>query len=490
MITESLLSHAMDRPEACLFALDKADAEESLLEFIKQSWAILEPARPFKNNWHIEMICEHLEAVFRGDITRLLNNIPPRHMKSLGANVFFPAWAWIHKPSLRFMCISYSQDLSIRDSLKCRRLIQSKWYQDRWGSKYNLVHDQNQAKKFENNFTGFRLTTSVDGMGTGEGADIILIDDAHNVKEVESDTKRNSVITWWTDTMPTRLDDPDGGAFVLSMQRTHHQDLSGYILENAADAPYEHLCIPARYEGFNRIQTSLGAIDPRTYEGEPLWKSRFGDKQLKALELSMTSYVVAGQLQQRPAPRSGGFFKVDKLEIVERSPLRPKKRARWWDLAATKKIGSNDPDSTSGAKGCVKDDIVYIEDVENFQENPGPTEDRIVQNAQMDGVDTDIWMEQEPGASGKMVINTFSKLLLGYAFRGKTSTGNKETYANPLSAAIEHGRVRLVKGPWNKRFIDQLRHFPLGHDDDVDSASKLFLVLTGGTKKSAGVAGR
>ena len=221
--------------------------KRSLKEFTKNSWQAIEPGRQFYDNWHIDAISEHLQAVVEGKIKRLIINIPPRHMKSISVAVALPAWTWTIQPEKRFLFASYAGSLSIRDSVKCRRLIDSQWYKTYFGDMYNLTTDQNQKQRFENDKTGQRIATSVDGALTGEGGDIIVIDDPHNVREAESSAVRQGVLDWWDQAMQTRLNDPKTGAFIIIMQRVHENDLTGHILGNEYNA-WDHLCLPARYE--------------------------------------------------------------------------------------------------------------------------------------------------------------------------------------------------------------------------------------------------
>src|SRR5579862_1529352 len=287
---------------------DEIDAEmasRGLREFVRQAWPIVEPSTPFVSGWHIDAIIEHLEAVSGGQIRNLLINVPPRHMKSLLVSVFWPAWEWIRWPERRWLYSSYAAQLSIRDSVKCRRLIESPWYQTRWGHIFALTGDQNAKSRFDNNRSGYRLSTSVGGSVTGEGGDRIVCDDPHKVDEVESDTVRKTAIDWWDVAMSTRVNDPKTSAMVIVMQRCHQRDLSGHLLEKGN---FEHLCLPAEYEGPGRV-TSIGFSDPRTEIGELLWPERFGPKEIADLKISLGSYAAAGQLQQRPSPAGGGIFK-------------------------------------------------------------------------------------------------------------------------------------------------------------------------------------
>ena len=285
--------------------------KRSLKEFTKNSWPIIEPSRDFYDNWHIDAISEHLQAVVHGDIKRLIINVPPRHMKSISVAVALPAWTWTVDPTRKFLFASYALTLSIRDSVKCRRLIDSPWYKQHFGNIYGLTTDQNQKQRFENDKTGIRIATSVDGALTGEGGDIIVIDDPHNVREAESNTVRQGVLDWWDQSMQTRLNDPKNGAFVIIMQRVHENDLTGHILANEYE-DWDHLCLPARYEHDHPtpVKSTLAFEDPREEDGELLWPERIDERTLNTLEQSLGSYASAGQLQQRPMPKGGGILKL------------------------------------------------------------------------------------------------------------------------------------------------------------------------------------
>src|ERR1051325_1017185 len=167
-------------------------ATRRLGEFVRQAWTVVEPATPFVPGWHIDAIIEHLDAVACGQIRSLLINVPPRHMKSLLVSVFWPAWEWLRWPERRWLFSSYAATLSIRDSVKCRRLIESPWYQAGRADRFALTSDQNTKGRFDNNRSGYRLSTSVGGAATGEGGDRIVCDDPNNVNEVESDSVRKS----------------------------------------------------------------------------------------------------------------------------------------------------------------------------------------------------------------------------------------------------------------------------------------------------------
>lgn len=175
-------------------------ARRRLREFVKVAWPNIEPGREYIHNWHIDAVCDHLQAVVAhasgkpGGIPRLILNYPPRHMKSLTSGVALPTWAWIDHPHLQFMYASYAQSLSVRDSIKCRRLIQSPWYQKYYGDRFQLTGDQNQKQRYDNDRNGYRLATSVDGALTGEGGDIICLPYEQVVRTMEGDLPIGEVV--------------------------------------------------------------------------------------------------------------------------------------------------------------------------------------------------------------------------------------------------------------------------------------------------------
>ena len=276
---------------------ERRAASGSLYEFVKQSWHVVEPGIPFIASWHIEAICEHLEAVSAGEIHRLLVNIPPRHSKSTIVSVMWPAWEWITDPAQKFLCASYSGNLSTRDNLKTRRLLQSPWYQERWGHMFAFAGDQNAKQRFENDKTGYRLATSVGGTATGEGGSRLILDDPHGAQAAQSEVMRESDLEWFDMVWSTRLNNPKTDAMVTVMQRLHERDISGHILEDIKG--WEHICIPAEWDGKTR-KTSLGVYDPRKKKGELICPERFGEKEITTLKQLLGTYGTAGQLQQAP----------------------------------------------------------------------------------------------------------------------------------------------------------------------------------------------
>ncbi len=150
------------------------------MRFVRQAWHVLEPQTRFVDGIHVRAICDHLQAMTEGRLANLIINVPPGHAKSLLTAVFWPAWTWIDHPESRWLFSSYREPLATRDSVKCRRLIESEWYQQRWADCYQLSGDQNQKQHFENDCTGYRVVVPMTG-GTGERGDYVVVDDPHSV---------------------------------------------------------------------------------------------------------------------------------------------------------------------------------------------------------------------------------------------------------------------------------------------------------------------
>ena len=472
--------------------LDAELASRSLREFVRQAWLIIEPSTPFVPGWHIDAIIEHLEAVTYGQIRSLLINVPPRHMKSLLVSVFWPAWEWIRYPERRWFYSSYGAQLSIRDSIKCRRLLESPWYRQRWGDRFTLTSDQNTKGRFDNNKSGYRLSTSVGGAATGEGGDRIVCDDPHNVQEAESDSVRKSTLDWWDIVMSTRVNDPKTSAKVVVMQRCHQQDLGGHLLEQGG---FEHLCLPAEYEGPTRT-TSIGFADPRQEHGELLWPERFGPKEIEELKVSLGSYAAAGQLQQRPSPAGGGVIKRHwfrfwqprgmnlppvmvqlpdgtqaSITAIE-APYHVDEQIQSWDCAF-KDLQTSDYVvgqvwARLGSRYLLGDQVRARMDC--------PTTVKAVRELSQKWPGT-LAKLVEDKANGSAVIQMLALEIPGIL--PVNPSGGKIARAAAVSPLVEAGNVYLphpLYAPWVTDFIEECAAFPNGaHDDQVDAMTQAII---------------
>lgn len=455
--------------------LDRAIAGRSFAAYVRAAWHVLEPTSDLKWGWSLDAICEHLEAVTHGQITRLLMNVPPGCMKSLLTGVFWPSWEWGPKglAGMRYLGTAHKQDLAVRDNLKCRRLIQSEWYQARWP--IQLTGDQNAKTKFENSSTGFREAMAFNSM-TGSRGDRVLLDDPLSVDHANSAADLASADLTFSEALPTRVNN-DESAIVVIMQRLNAKDTSGIIIAKELD--YVHLMLPMRFEEERRCYTRIGFKDPRTVDGDLLFPERFPEATVKNLERTMGSYAAAGQLQQRPAPREGGMFKKHWFNIVQAIPAGTR-LMRGWDLAATEGAG----DWTAGAKiGRQKNGRFIIIDMKREQLSSAGVERLLLNTASQDGYLTPVSLPQDPGQAGKAQASYYVQQLAGYTAKATTESGDKAQRASPLAAQAEAGNVDVLEGAWNEAFFDEVTVFPNGkHDDQVDAASRTFNELVLGCR--------
>ena len=293
----------------------------TLAQFVEQAWDVVEP-EPYVEGWHIHAICNHLDAVTHRIIRNLLINVPPRSSKSLITAVFWPAWVWSWWSTASFMFVSYSAALSMRDSVKCRDLVRSHWYQQRFHPDWTLKDDQNLKSRFVNTRGGERVATSVGASATGLGASFVIAEDLHSVDEDLSETRADleTAVNFWRVVMPSRVTNPKQACFVVVGQRVADDDISGVLLQQGT---YEYLCIPMEYEppgpGVPVSQTVLGWVDPRTTPGEPMCPARYGPEELAPLKLSL-GHRWHAQFQQRPTADADALFKREDWRYYHTMP--------------------------------------------------------------------------------------------------------------------------------------------------------------------------
>jgi predicted phage terminase large subunit-like protein len=444
-----------------------------LRAFVELAWHIIEPAATFRPNWHIDEMCIELERIVAGQNRRLAMAIPPRHGKSSILAVFFPAYVWIKNPARRMMFISYDFDLSMRDSKRTRELINSQWFQERWGHIFQLKTDN--VKILETNKTGYRECASVGGRIMGKGADIICVDDPHDTKDVESEVKRAVVLLYWRERVQSRLNDPKTGSFVVCHQRVGENDLIGDILKRQK-GQYVYLRLAVK---FDPKHLHNWPRDPRTDAGELLWADHMPQPVIDEFETNLGSYAFAAQFQQLPGPREGGMFKAHWFTKISKKELPGDiEYCRGWDFAATlATMVKADPDYTAtvliGHSRTTKK--WYIAHAERWRVEMGEVDRILVAKAQNDPKGTRVRLPQDPGAAGKGMVQHHGKLLAGYSFMAEPVTGDKAQNAAPLAGQAMVGNVMMVEGDWNDDYLAEMAGFPTAsHDDWVDASSQAY----------------
>jgi predicted phage terminase large subunit-like protein len=458
---------------------------QSFAEFVKMAWTVIEPGTPLKWNWHLDAMCAHLEAISRGRLKpRLIINVPPGSSKSTIVTVLWQAYEWgpLGKRHHRFVTTSFDLVNVKRDTSKTLDVIRSRWFQSLW-PEVDLKTEG--VLSFSNYDTGSRLGVAFKSV-TGKRGDRLVVDDPHSILGAESETQRDTAVTMFIEGGLNRTNDWETSAIVIVMQRLHEGDLTGELL--ARDYGFIHLMIPMEFEPARRCTTPLQVddgrggrkdwTDPRSYDGELMDEVRFPPAAVVDLKKS-GEYAWNGQYQQRPAPRKGGMFKVDLIDIVDHCP-RGGKTVAGWDFAGSKRKKS--PYTVRVLMTRIGGDI-YIRHVAREQFNPTEVETMLLDTSTDDRnavSDVLISIPQDPGYGGKATKWRHSEILMGFNFIATPETGDKETRAEPFSAMVGAERVHLVRGSWNSAYIEELRNFPGGNiKDQVDASSRAFQQLVG-----------
>jgi predicted phage terminase large subunit-like protein len=442
-------------------SVERELCRRSLAHFAKRAWSVLEPATELKWGWALDAICEHLEAVTHNDIRRLLMNVPPGSMKSLLTSVIWPAWEWgpQNMQAMRFINTAHKQDLAVRDNLKCRRLIQSSWYQSLWP--VVLTGDQNAKTKFENDRTGFREAMAFTSM-TGSRGDRVILDDPHSVDDANSQAHLAAGVKTFREALPSRVNN-DKSAIIIIMQRLHEADVSAEALALG----YEHLCIPMRFEPARRCTTSIGWQDPRKIDGELMFPDRFPEAQVRELEISLGSYASAGQLQQRPAPIGGGILKADWWRYYTEPP-KLEYRIVYADTA--QKTGTQNDYSVFQCWGRSRDgQAVMLDQIRGKWEAPELlTQARAFWAKHKTGPAPLRAFKVEDKVSGTGLIQTLKRE--GLPMIAIQRDRDKITRAHDAAPMIESGNVILPRdASWLSDFLAEAAVFPNGqHDDQLD----------------------
>lgn len=408
---------------------------------------------------HIVLLQETLDRVLAGEIEKLIIQEPPRHGKSETATVRFPVYALECSPAIRVIIGAYNTTLAAKFGRKARKVAES--------TGMPLAEDRAAADDWETTEGGGVRSVGVGSGITGQGGDLIVIDDpVKSREEAESPTYREAVWDWYTNDLYTRRE--PGARMIVIMTRWHEDDLVGRILASE-DAPHwTVLTLPALAEP----NDPLGRP-----EGAALCPDRYDEEALASIRLVMGEYAFGALYQQRPSPRTGNMFPRDTVEIIDAIPAGVARRVRYWDKAGTKDGGK----FSAGVRmayvplgNVIGQGSIIVEDVVRGQWSSEGRNAVMQQTAKMEpGVRQKI--EQEPGSGGKESAEFSVKLLAGSAVDVDRVTGDKVTRADPLSSQWQAGNVKLLRGEWNKAFLDEMEKAPNGTFlDQMDAAAGAF----------------
>lgn len=462
----------------------------SFVEFIRAAWPHVE-SKPLIWGWHLDAIAEHLAAVTRGHLLRLVINVPPGSSKTLLVQVFWPAWEWIcdqhpsatgFRPDMKFLSATYEDSLATSKALLCRQLLESYWYERLFGDRWQQRADQWGAHLYANRQGGWRLATSVGGKGTGMHPDRQIVDDPTKPQDalagaMKADKiKLENVWTWWRGTMSLRKADSHTARIVI-MQRIHEMDLAGRLEKQGG---YEMLKIPMSYEPSSKCTTVLERAtdtartplrtwtDPRTEQGELMCPARFSAEDCQQRKNDLGPQDYAAQEQQRPSPAGGGTYKREWF--------------RFWVVQPQTGVFVISADCTF--KDLSSSDWVVVQvwcaSAPDFY-----LLDQVRERLDVLGTCNAIaslrgkWKRVgeilvEDAANGPAVSQIMKKTVPG--IRLVTPLGGKVARANASAVYHRSGNVLLPTpehAPWVNDYIAEHTSFPFGaNDDQVDAQSQ------------------
>ena len=442
--------------------------------FVHRCFLQLNPHAEFFGNWHIEVMAAKLEACRQGKIRRLIITVPPRHLKSLCASIALPAWFLGHDPASQILCVSYAQDLADKLARDCRSVMSSAWYRKTFATRLS-AHKQS-VQEFVTLKQGYRMATSVGGVLTGRGADLIIIDDPLKPDEALSQTQRRGVNDWYSNTLYSRLNDKQRGCIILIMQRLHEDDLVGHVL---GQEPWEVVSFPAIAEQDEEhlIETPYGTSRFTRRAGDVLHPERESRATLGQIRLTLGEYNFAGQYQQAPAPAGGGMIKAEwfKTYAPNELPAAFDQIVQSWDTA--NKVTELSDFSVCTTWG-VRERRFYLLHVFRKRLNYPDLKRAVVEQAQAHRA-TVVLIEDR--ASGTQLIQELGAQ--GLSVKGCAPEHDKVMRLHAQSAAIENGFVFIPKeASWLAEYVHELITFPNAKHDDLTDSTSQFLAwvnLTG-----------
>lgn len=454
--------------------VDRADSRRAVLHaalrndiptFTHRTFQTVAPGKPYRHNWHVEVLADRIERCLAGECRHLAIALPPRSLKSLITSVAVPAVLLGRDPTLRIICASYDSALAEKHARDCHAVVGADWYRALFPLT-RLDRSRNATTEFTTTRGGYRLMTSVGGTLTGRGGNLIIVDDPLKAADAYSESKREWVNQWFSNTLYSRLDDKNGDKIIVVMQRLHTDDLIGHLLASGDD--WEYLRLPAIAEEDERFALRDGRVLGRA-EGEPIHVARESLATLGTIKRAMGSYDFSAQYQQDPLPLEGGIIKWSWFRTWEDGLERQDTDfvTQSWDTASKS-------DEIHDCSVCTtwlrRGEEHYLLDVERDRLDYPALRHRIVELARRDKPDAVLI---EDRGSGIQLIHDLRDSGDVHPI-AVSPEGDKVTRMYAQSAKIEAGCVFLPReASWLDAFRTEVLQFPNGrHDDQIDSMSQ------------------
>jgi predicted phage terminase large subunit-like protein len=437
---------------------------QDLCAFIHRSFLELYPQTPFFSSGHIEVLAVKLEEVRRGKCKRLIINVPPRHLKSHATSIAFPAWVLGHDPAKQILCVSYAQDLSDTFARASRKLMTSSFYQGLFRTR--LSKGREAISEYETTEGGYRFSTSVGGVLTGRGADLIIIDDPLKADDALSETRRRSVNEWYDNTLRSRLNNQEQGAIIIVMQRLHADDLVAHVQQHESWDVLSFSAIAERDEEYNLL-TPYGHKRIHRRNGDALQPALVSLAKLESQRRAMTEYYFSAHYQQNPQPPSGIIVKREWLKSYapNEKPERFDQILQSWDTANKDSELANFSVCTTWG---LKRQHMFLLDVYRRKVD-FPNLKRAVRELAARYHANVVLVEDK--ASGTSLIQELRAEHFSLVKEAPAIDGDKIMRLHAQTAKIEGGFVLLPKeAPWLETYVLELVTFPNSkYDDQVDS---------------------
>ena len=508
-------NYSRETLQMALTAVESDLCREDFAYFMKKFWNIVEPQKRLIWAPHLDLLTDYCMKVGRkvGNSEKnkydSLINIPPGTTKSLTVSVLFPIWCWINWPWMRFINCSHAQPLADKHASLCKIILRSKRFQTLF-PEISIMRGRDQLRDFrlamqvdsDWRLMGGRYSTSVEGGGIGDHADIIIVDDPVDPKKAYSDVERKSVNEWLAQTLSQRRTSKGVSHYMMIMQRVHEGDPSGDMLDKLGsmfrlptgevgrnpNGRVYHICLPGEIKNYRdkvsppelvSIYNEDGLLDPIRMDWDALYE----------MEAKLGNYGYAGQVGQTPTPPGGGMFQPDEIHILD-NPIPGHidilRIVRYWDKAGTdEKDAGTQTSWTCGIKMAlakIDNKICWIIlDEVRGQWAAHKREKKITDTMQADGPHVKVWVEQEGGSGGKESAESTIDNNPGYIVKADkvSGKGSKVIRADTFSVQVNRGNVYMMRGEFNYGYKQEMRTFPVSITKDrIDASSGAFNVLT------------
>jgi predicted phage terminase large subunit-like protein len=447
----------------------RALRRQDLAAYNEKLFATLHPGTAYQHNWHLDHLCWQLTRVARGEVRRLIINVPPRSMKSITTSVGFSTWMLGHDPTRRIICVSYADGLARDLSVASRVVIDSPWYKALFPAMHLSTRRPRNAELITTAH-GYRYAAGMNGQILGRGADLIIIDDPIKATDANSEAERRRVNEAFDNTIYTRLNDKRTGAIVIIMQRLHEDDLVGHVTRME---DWEIVSIPAIAPDDCAYQLSDDPHDAYTRRAGEVLHAREPIEVLERIRRMQGSLTFSAQYQQAPVPPEGNIVKREWLRYYSKPPAHFDLTIASWDTASTlSETADHSVGTVWGAKGL---DFYLLDLVRGRFEVPELRREVLrlghqwrVDQIVIENTELGHAIEQDLRRGGEW------RVILPRAH------SDKESRFLAQSARFESGQVHVPQdAPWFAAWLDELLAFPNGrHDDQVDSTSQALDYLT------------